>query len=215
MNPSHSHAWAGSLLAVLLSACAGAPAHAPPPAAVEAAASAVSSLPPLSPPAALGALAADDLADAMNERRASLAQALREPIAAGWASPPAGSDAGLRLTWQCSALFAPQAAQFQPQALLAVAELARWLRADGRVVLQLVAHESADDIDALGERRVAALAAFLIAEGALPERLRAQVYAAPLRPRADGEGSAVIDAVIVPVVAGREALAWTPPAETP
>ncbi len=219
MNRPISAAVVGPL-AILLAACAAISEQAEPSPdrasavsldALESAASAE-----LPPAAAYTAIPAGKLHASMLSRRQSLSRLLTAELARGDLAAAELRDDNLWLDWRSAALFANARAQLQAQALVGLSRVARWLRADGASVLQIVGRQIAADPDQLAERRVAAIAAFLIAEGAPAPRIRAQVVDISQSQFAQHSSTRAVDGftlVVAAIVAGREALAWVPPAD--
>ncbi|MDB5988414.1 MAG: OmpA family protein [Nevskia sp.] len=205
-----------ALLALLLAACAETPERAEQAAGAEDAIEAVDAdTAELLPPAAPAVVPAAAVRSAMTSRRDALRRLLQSQIARSELTTPELRNDTLRTTWYSSALFENGTAELKPQALGGLSRVAKWLRADGASVLQVVGRQSGTDADDLSERRAAAVAAFLIAEGALAPRVRMQVVdLAQLRgshPAGRGPDTDIA-LVVAPIVEGREAFAWIPPA---
>ncbi len=203
--------FAGLAAAVFLTACATEPPQSPAVSAggnAELAAQIDSA--ELQAAAPLGRLTAAETATAMKRRRSSLSQLLQPQLARGDIQSLELDNERLRVKWRAGVLFDSASAELQPAALEGLSRLAKWVRADGAVVVQIVGRLAGADADALGERRIAALSAFLANEGALPERLRAQLV--DVSQRAAHTQGGEFEVLIVPVVDGREAMAWVPPA---
>jgi len=205
-----------ALSTLLLAACAGTPERAEQAAADEDAIEAVGAdSAEWPPPAAAAVVAVAGVRTAMTRRRDALRRLLQVQIARGDIANPDLRGDSLRTSWRSSALFENATAQLKPQALVGLSRLARWLRADGASVLQVVGEQSGDDADELSERRAAAVTAFLVAEGALAPRVCMQVVdlrQLPASRAASRSADSDIALVLAPIVEGREALAWIPPA---
>jgi len=170
----------------------------------------------LPPAAAYTTTPPGELHASMVGRRQSLSRLLSAERARSDFAAPELRDENLGLDWRDAALFVNASAQLQPQSLVGLSRVARWLRADGAIVLQIVGRQMAADPDQLAERRVAAIAAFLIAEGAPAPRIRAQVVdISQLQSARHLSASSADDItlVVTAVVTGREALAWVPPTD--
>jgi len=208
-----------ALVAIVLAACSATPEHGSASsdnsnsAASDAAESVENT--ELPPAAAYTVIPASKLHASMTARRDTLRRLLATELARSDLTPPELREDNLALDWRSAALFANASAQLNPQTLVGLSRLARWLRADGASVLQIVGRQIAADPDELAERRVAAIAAFLIAEGAPAPRIRAQVVEFSQVQSVRHSSADVADSitlVVTAVVAGREALAWVPPA---
>lgn len=126
----------------------------------------------------------------------------------------AGSVLKLRLG--AAESFAPADAELLPTALPFYARLADALRQRPGTVAHVLVHgdapasEPATDLTA---RRAAALRAYLLSRGVPETRVRAEGRALRQPAGADGAAANVrVEIVIQPIVAGREAQAWMPPA---
>jgi outer membrane protein OmpA-like peptidoglycan-associated protein len=137
-------------------------------------------------------------------------RALREALAAALTGLPvqareAGGD-DVALVVEADASFEPQTAQLRTEALQIYAAIAASTKAQPAVVLHVVgfgdAEEGIEPSDSLGARRAASVEEELLRHGLFAGRLRAEGRSGPAR----------IELRFKPVVQGREADAWMPPA---
>lgn len=126
----------------------------------------------------------------------------------------AGSVLKLRLG--AAESFAPTGAELLPSALPFYARLADTLRRRPGTVAHVLVHGDApagDPAADLTARRAAALRAYLVSRGVPETRLRAEGRGLRQPATADAAAANVrVEVVIQPIVAGREAQAWMPPA---
>lgn len=126
----------------------------------------------------------------------------------------------IRVRLGADATFEGDTAQLQASALSLYAELAAVLQAAPGTVAHVLVHGDAAEEDpgaGLTSRRAASVLSYLATREIAPTRLRAEGRAdrepASLEPEA-GAVNRRVELVLKPVVAGREADAWLPPAPT-
>lgn len=177
-----------------------------------------STLPPPGAPASyVGAQPGVLAVEALEPQLTALQDELAGRIAGhSWPVPVQLSRAGevIRLRLGADESFGAGSAQLRPAALGLYAEFAGILNAQPGLVAHVVVHgaETAEDLSTdLSARRAAAVQSYLQFCGVPGTRLRAEGRGAqqPLTP--DGAVPR-IELVLQPIVAGREAQAWVPPA---
>jgi len=114
-----------------------------------------------------------------------------------------GDGAPVRLLLDVDRAFEVGNAQMKPELLLPLADVADVGRATGAWVIHVIGTASTSDEAELAERRAASVLAYLASRGFSAGRLRSETRS--------GRGHGV-DLHFVPIVEGREAQAWMPPA---
>lgn len=188
---------AAALLALLLSACAAVSAPVPPPARPVAAAPVAVLLPAdkaIPPAQQAGAIAALDAA--LKSRLSSL------PLSDAWRRIGGGVQPP-RLVIEADRAFEAGTAQLRPALLLPLAEAAAASRVGGAWVLHAIGRAPTAAEADLAERRAASVIAYLGTQGIAASRLRAETRSGTARQ---------IELHFEPIVEGREAQAWMPPA---
>lgn len=198
------NARAGCLLALALTGCS---------------AKLSSSLPATTAPVSYVGVQAGVFDPATLERSLEQVEEDLEKLARGARPLPAQlSRAGsvLKLRLGAAESFAPADAELLPSALPFYARLADTLRRRPGTVAHVLVHGDApasDPATDLTARRAAALRAYLVSRGVPETRLRAEGRGLRQPATADGAAANVrVEVVIQPIVAGREAQAWMPPA---
>lgn len=131
-----------------------------------------------------------------------------------------GTEPWIRVRLGADASFDGDTAQLQAAALMLYAEAAAVLQSAPGTVAHVLVHGDAVEDDpgaGLTSRRAASVLNYLASRGIAPTRLRAEGRAnrepASLEPDS-GAVNRRVELVLKPVVAGREADAWLPPAPT-
>lgn len=134
---------------------------------------------------------------------------------------------GLELRLDAEDSFEPGSGQLKAAALSAYAQIAEVLKAFPSTVTHVLVHsdaadpaEAAEPAAGLSARRAASLQSYLISRGVPPTRLRAEGRG-QREPLDLGDSAEVqrqnrrVELVLRPVIQGREADAWMPPAPRP
>jgi len=123
----------------------------------------------------------------------------------GHALEPRVADGQLVAELSAPALFEQGNAQVRAEALKALAEIGEDIGARGGCVTHVIAFAAADADPDLAERRAASIADDFAHHAIAPARLRFEA-------RVDDKRAERIAIVLKPVIIGREAPAWMPPA---
>ena len=189
-------AWLPALAALALAAC-GVPRL-------------TSTLPGTAAPVSyVGAQAGVLAPDAVEPELKALEDALGD--LGGWHAPVplklSREGESLKLRFGEAESFAAGSAELKPAALAAYAGLARVLAARGGTVahIRVLGDVAPEPSIGLAARRAASVQAYLAARGVPGTRLRAEG-------RESAPSGAAVEVLLKPIVAGREAEAWAPPA---
>jgi outer membrane protein OmpA-like peptidoglycan-associated protein len=177
--------------------------------------------PPAAPADAVGVPAPAVGADAAEAQSARVqAELERRLMTRDWGVPlqvSRGPDGTVRLRMGADESFERATAQLDPRAMLVLTEAASVVRQAPASVLHVLAHgddPGSERATSLSARRAASVQSYLVTRGLPPARLRAEGRGArePASTQAADPANWRIELVIRPVIAGREAEAWMPPA---